>query len=321
VKSAAPAEFFRRESRRHLEVIAERFDVGAWQESNRSIDWNRTFREARAAHERGLQREAEEIEFWRSRSVGLVVSDVPPLPLQFAKTAGLPSALVANFTWLDIYRSHAAAYPGGRELLLEYRSAYRCADVAFSPGLAFPMDYVPNRIDVGLIARRGTNIRSRLREHLGISAKQKLVLLYFGNLGDADLDLSRAASDEITYLSFTDLRPLAHQLNSAHWHFPDVVGSVDAVLAKPGYGTIGECMTNGTPVVYYPRPEFAEYPVIRDALRVWGGAVQISTRDLLHGRWESSLTAAMALSPDRVPAKGAAEIARKLESMLLRSCH
>ena len=44
---------------------------------------------------------------------------------------------------------------------------------------------------------------------------------------------------------------------------------------KPGYGTIGECMANGTPVVYHPRNDFAEYAVLRKALIEWGGGVQL----------------------------------------------
>jgi UDP-N-acetylglucosamine:LPS N-acetylglucosamine transferase len=90
------------------------------------------------------------------------------------------------------------------------------------------------------------------------------------------------------------------------------VASVDVVLGKPGYGTMSECMANATPVVYYPRPEFAEYPALRQALAEWGGGVQITKRDLIEGRWGASLMRASQLAPPRISCTGARQAARHI---------
>jgi UDP-N-acetylglucosamine:LPS N-acetylglucosamine transferase len=100
--------------------------------------------------------------------------------------------------------------------------------------------------------------------------------------------------------------------------FHDVVASCDAVIAKPGYGTVGECMANGIPVMYYPRPEFAEYAALRRAMIEWGGAVQIPFADFTELRWRSALDRAVMLDPPRVDSSGAREAAREIMRLVSR---
>ncbi|MGI8907734.1 MAG: hypothetical protein ACR2IE_14730 [Candidatus Sumerlaeaceae bacterium] len=317
VKSAAPAEFFRQAAGRPLEVIADRFDIGVVQPDNRTLDWQQTFCDAALLWEQKYAALQDEVKFLQQQGACAVISDVPPMPLLAARRAGIPAVLVANFTWLDIYKSAAHTYPDGLALLRHYADAYACADITLRPGLAFGMRYQSPQLDVGLIARRGQRIRKQLEAKLGVSSRGKMVLLYFGNLGDQDLRLrDMAGGPNVTFVSFTPLPGIAHELDPDEWHFPDVVASVDAVLAKPGYGTVGECMANGTPVIYYPRPEFAEYRVLRKGLQDWGGAVQISTRDFITGNWSRALESAWKLKPDRVPAPGASRVVSEIEKLL-----
>jgi hypothetical protein len=320
VKSFAAQVFFQRESGRRIEYFRESFDVGVHQHNNRELDWDKTFREAAALQRNAAEIVAHEVQFLRSRGVRCVVSDVAALPLCAARDAGIPCLLIANFTWADIYRTHARRSTIAANLVKGFEESYECADLALTTSLSFPMRYLPRQEDVGLVARRGSNIRNQLARHIGASKADRLVLLYFGNWGNADINFSRALHQPGTgFVSFTPVPAPAHQLDPGEWHFPDVLASVDAVLAKPGYGTVGECMANGTPLVYYPRADFAEYPVIRRAMQQWGGAVQISSRDFLQGRWAPALSHAMKLSPKKVPAPGAKRIAREIEKRLARS--
>jgi hypothetical protein len=99
--------------------------------------------------------------------------------------------------------------------------------------------------------------------------------------------------------------PLIRSIAASDCAFADVVASVDAVFAKPGYGTMGECMANRTPVIYYPRPEFAEYPALRRDMVAWGGGVRIDKRAFLECRWHAALEEAFALNPKPVRCNGA----------------
>jgi hypothetical protein len=78
---------------------------------------------------------------------------------------------------------------------------------------------------------------------------------------------------------------------------PNLVASVDLVISKPGYGICGECLVAGTPLLYPPRPEFAEYPALDTALSDWPGAFRLSVEAFLAVEWGGILAA--------VPSRGA----------------
>src|SRR5690606_20000635 len=114
VKSMAPADFFRRESGRpDLAVVPKRFDIGAVQKSNREIDWGQTLAQAGELLEQSEAIAQDEAKYLLKVNAAGVVCDVPPLPLYAASLAGIPACLVANFTWVDIYKSPSLDATGG----------------------------------------------------------------------------------------------------------------------------------------------------------------------------------------------------------------
>ena len=44
--------------------------------------------------------------------------------------------------------------------------------------------------------------------------------------------------------------------------YADVVGAVDGVITKPGYGIVSDCLAHGTPVIYTDRGFFPEYDIL-----------------------------------------------------------
>ncbi len=313
VKSAAPEWFFRSEAGRDLEIVAERFDSGPVQASNFAIAWPRSVREALAV-ERAVRKRLDAEAAWLEREgVRLVVCDVAPAPLAAAAIAGIPSFAVVNFTWVEIFRAQAARDPRVASAVRQWRRDYASAGLALRTPLHLPMPYLRRVRDIPLIARPGRSCRRRLEAHLGVPRGTRIVLVYLGIWGHDAMPFARLAElPGVAFVTFWPTpAPVVH-LDTRAWSFPDVVASVDAVVAKPGYGTAGECMANGTPTVYYPRPEFAEYPALREGLDAWGGAVRISRRDLLACRWRGALDEAFALDPPRADASGARVAAREI---------
>jgi len=92
------------------------------------------------------------------------------------------------------------------------------------------------------------------------------------------------------------------------------VAAADAVITKPGYGIVSECLAHRIPVVYTSRGEFAEYGPLVEGLRRYTAATFISNEDLLAGRWEASLRKVVGapLPGERLEATGAAVAARTL---------
>jgi hypothetical protein len=61
--------------------------------------------------------------------------------------------------------------------------------------------------------------------------------------------------------------------------YEDLVGAVDIVASKPGYGIISECAANGTALLYTDRGRFCEYEVlVREMPRYPGVGVHTARR-------------------------------------------
>ncbi|MCX7017746.1 MAG: hypothetical protein NTY46_01865 [Candidatus Sumerlaeota bacterium] len=317
VKSSASEDYIRREAKRPLDFHADRFDFGAWQKSNFEIDWKKTFSVCKRIGADAARRIDDEARFLEANNVGAVVSDIPPVPHCAARLAGIPGIAIVNFTWIEIFRKAAdAAGIAAARLLDQYKKQYSSASLALRTPFCFPMKYFPVFRDIPLIGRRGIASRERLIREGVVAEGQRLVLLYFGNWGNGGMRLDRLERlRDVMFVSLSEMPPPVRYLDPSIWDFADVLASSDAVLAKPGYGAMAGCMAAGIPVIYYPRPEFAEYRVMRRDLDHWGGAVRIGRRNFLSCRWECALEKAFTLSPVRVDADGAHEAA----TVILRS--
>ena len=99
--------------------------------------------------------------------------------------------------------------------------------------------------------------------------------------------------------------------------YEDLVGAVDVVASKPGYGIISECAANATALLYTDRGRFCEYDVlVREMPRLLESAF-IDLEELLAGRWRDRVSALLA-RPARTaaPAAGAATAADWLSDQL-----
>ena len=71
--------------------------------------------------------------------------------------------------------------------------------------------------------------------------------------------------------------------------YVDAVAAADAVITKPGYGIVSDCLANGTPMIYTERGQFREYPALVDEMRRELTTVHMDLNDLWEGKWEESL--------------------------------
>ncbi len=94
------------------------------------------------------------------------------------------------------------------------------------------------------------------------------------------------------------------------FRYEDLVGAVDAVVTKPGYGIIAECASTGTPMLYTSRGVFREYDRLVAGLPQVVRSRFIAQDDLLAGRWSASLDALLAEpAPAAPPAVNGADVA------------
>lgn len=319
LKTTAPERLFREDlGDRGFTYVRAEYDCGSVQSDSITVLPRETltrYREIAARNEMVL---ADEVDFLRRENVHCVVSDIPPFPLRAAREAGVPGVAVANFTWHDIYREYAQG-PDDLQLLADMACEYAQATVALVTPLCLPTvtDPFPRVERVPLVARRGRSVRDSLLQELSCPAGTHLALLYLGVWG-LDIAWERlAAFTDWTFMTY-EAPPVAVSnvvtLDRAAWPYADTLASMDAVLAKTGYGTVTECIANSVPLIYPPRKGFIEHEALTAGMTRWGGGAPITEADFLAGRWGESLGAALAARPDpnAFATDGADVIAQKL---------
>ncbi|MEF8716975.1 MAG: hypothetical protein V5B44_04205 [Candidatus Accumulibacter necessarius] len=116
-------------------------------------------------------------------------------------------------------------------------------------------------------SRRATG-PDRLRRHQQATADRRLA-------ADRRRPLAGPASLAGAQANVSDFEPLGRPIT-------DLLRSVDAVIAKPGYGTFSEAACNGTPVLYVRRQDWPEQDCLIDWLHKHATCREISeSRSLL----------------------------------------
>lgn len=294
------------------------FDVGMVQLDSVRVDVPATLRAARhllAAWPQGVERERA---FLNSVSAGVVVADIPGLPLQAARRFGVPALAMGNFAWDWIYEPFAADHPGWQPVVDTYRAAYAECDLLLRLPFHEPMAAFPRRVEIPLLARPGTPRREAVAAHTGADPSTTWVLLSFSTL-----DWNREAQDRVNSLdgyTFFTVKPLAWDrprllaIDRQVFPYADVMASCDVVVTKPGFGVMQECAVNDKPMVYVEREDFREYPVLAAALQRHFKSVHLPARQLYHGDLGAALQAIRhAPEPiERLPAGGDDLAAREI---------
>ncbi|MFQ5432322.1 MAG: glycosyltransferase family protein [Nitrospinota bacterium] len=200
-----------------------------------------------------------------------VVSDIVPSAFVFARKAGLPSLLVASFTWDWILRHYSGDDTRFAALSDELRDRYMMADGMIYTPLSFSLPPVEPQYFVSLIGKRCPLSREEVRKRLNLDGRPAF-LVSFGGLGVSGVEtmsfdrmkeyqfifLDSEPSRRGNVITFTD-RDATHE---------ELVAASDAIITKPGYGVCTEAILNKRPMIYTSRGRFAEYkPLVEEAKR------------------------------------------------------
>ena len=279
-------------------------DTGVVQIDSLNLDAAETIRRAGEFH-RTLDARAEaEAEILGRHGVAIVIADAPPLACVAAARAGVPSFVVSNFTWDWIYAEYSEHLDKAPGLIPTLQAAYRTATAAWRlpmHGGFATFDDVRHskassarRLDVPFVARHARHDRDDTRTRLGLPLDRRLALPSFSAYGVKGLDLDTVDVPD----QWAVVRDVHEQrLYDRGLRYEDLVGAVDAVLTKPGYGILSECIAHETAVVYTPRGRFAEYPVLVREMPRYLRCAALDNDALLAGRWRAALEAAVAAPP------------------------
>jgi hypothetical protein len=262
-------------------------DVGLVQLDSIRCDPAATLAQAEALYLRRTDLIAGEVNFLRANRVGLVVADIPGIPLEAAQIAGIPRLAVGNFGWDWLYSPYVDADPRWKPLVEILKEEYSKTDLLLRLPFCEEMKAFPRVEDIPLVACPGLDRREEIARKTGCSLSKRWVLLSF-----TSLDWDEAALDRVEALDpyeFFTVLPLywkrrnIHGLDRTVVPFSDVLASVDGVVSKPGFGILSECTVNQKPLLYADRSDFAEYRILEDALKKYLKHLHIPSEQLYRG--------------------------------------
>jgi predicted glycosyltransferase len=267
-------------------------DIGVAQQDGLDLDIDETRRRWSAFAQTFDAHAEAEARVLSEHGVDVLLGDIPPLAFAAAAQAGIPSLAVGNFAWDWIY----GAWPDFEAPIATIQHAYAQADGLLRLPLHSPeADAFPSFreiVDVPLIARCAQTPRAETRQALGLTPEATVVLLSFGGFTADGLDLAALGqwpdyvfvlTPPMTVTRTTRLPTNVRALDARPDDYLSLLAACDAVVTKPGYGTVADCLANRVAVLFTDRGPFREYDVLAKALMTLGRARYVPRSDVLAG--------------------------------------
>lgn len=323
VKTDLPFNFMRSRISDSIELRPGAFDVGLIQKDSIQIDLSASLEALEQLYTHEAELIQQEIEFLRTENIGVVVADIPAIPLAAAQQIGLPNIATSNFGWDWIYADFIELNPRWAFFVEKFRSVYAQTDLLLRQPFAEPMATFPHQLDLPLLAKPGTNRKALLAKNTGANPKKKWALLSFTSLQleHPALEALAAHSDH----EFFAVEPLdwpgscVHTINRATARFADIMASVDIVVTKPGFGIVSESIANRTPIIYSDRAHFREYPLLVDCIQRYCKNAFIPNHELYSGQLHRALRAIETAPPPKetISSGGAERAAQQILNRII----
>ena len=307
-----PEPFLRARIEAPFSYCAHAMDFGLCMKSVFEIDREASLERYRGMHSDWSATVDRAARFLAGLAPDCVLADVPYLALAAARRLGVPGVALCSLNWADIVEHYFEAVPEAERWLVQMRDAYRGAELFIRPEPAMPMAWLDNAAAVGAIGRRGRTLRDRLARMPRLAHARHLLLAAPGGIETRlPIESWTVAPDTVWLVpdSWASRHPNLVATGSLPLPFIDILASVDGVLGKCGYGTVVECVINGTPLAYLPRPDWPEEAGLVDWLRGHDAGAAIDGATLAGGGADEILAACRRLNILRVEPRGIAEAA------------
>ena len=265
-------------------------DVGLSQVSGLASDYHQTIKDLHNHWDNIDQRINAISEELNAFQADKVYFDIPAIAVLVAEKLQIPSIGMSNFSWDWIYDdlihnecdySQNGVAAEIRSEFIHFRDLHRKAYAKTSKLLKLPYSgdfptFKCEQIDIPWIGNKSNADRESTLTKLNIDSKKKVALYSFGghDLPAIDFDSWKLPVNWDVLIVGYDLKvdsPQVHiyknsDITEKGVDYTDVVKAVDMVVTKPGYGIIADCICNQTPMLHVERGQFAEYPLLLQAL-------------------------------------------------------
>jgi len=271
--------------------VAGTTDIGVRQAHAAAEDWRATIQAVRDFHVTWQARVQHEVTLLQAYKVQAVLSNIAPLGLAAAQCVGIPSIAMCCLDWYEIYRGHL---DDDEAAMRQIHHAYSHSTQLLHLLPAMPMSSFPHRVSLPPIVRPREHM-ALCRADVGCSDDRPLALVMFGGTQQPPFAMPALAAMPDWDFLFPSKpcsdAPNVHGFDADAYSTRDVMALADVIISKPGYGTWTEAWVSATPVIYIARPNFAEYPYLRDWLQQQLPAYCINDDDFQQGRWQAALDA------------------------------
>jgi len=242
--------------------------------------------------------------------------DISPLGLAAARSAGIPSVLIENFTWDWIYDNYGndigQALKPFSDFMAEQFSLATIRIQTRPTCLKVPADFYS-----APVSRAPKTSAAVVRSRLGINAGESMVTITMGGVrGHFEFFEALAEMPGIRFIipSVSEEKIIRKNLillpeHSEHYH-PDLLYAADGVIGKLGYSTLAEVYHAGIPFGYVMRPDFPESAPLAAFIESEMAGRKFEEVDFYHGAWAEKVPGLVSLGRKRrLSENGADQIA------------
>jgi len=282
IRTTLPAELIHARIDGDVHIIPEVSDFGMVMHSSLDVDLQASAKAYQRFHENWSEKIQNEAELLKAHKADLIIANIPYLTVAAARQASIPCIAYCSLNWADIFQEYFSKdLSDASRYLTQMRDAYNSANEFVCPTPSMEMKGLDNIIRVGPVAKIGNNQQKLLKRQLGVTQEKKLVLITPGGVETpvpVDSWPVHEAVHWITSWDYQTKRDDVTRITELSWAFNDVLASCDAVITKPGYGTVTEAVCNNIPALYVLRGDWAEELFL---VNWWqeNGIIQEITRD------------------------------------------
>ncbi|WP_143315777.1 glycosyltransferase [Clostridium sp. HBUAS56017] len=218
------------------------------------------------------ERSIKEQKFLKKISVDIVVSDIVPWIFKSTSISNVPSLLISNFTWVDIYDEYFDSI-----ICEPYRKCYELADrvLLYSLYIDNMKSYLKNYEEVGLCCRAFSKenvqkIKEKYKKKIVFISVGRSVELN-GNINVENLNYDFIVTEGIN-IEGNNVTYLSKDIANTH----DYVKASDYVITKAGWGTIAEVLCANKKCAILSRNSVAEDRNTIEKLKYMNLALEIN---------------------------------------------
>lgn len=185
---------------------------------------------------------AKEADFLREEDIEVVVTDISILGALVGKALGKRTVGISNYSWYHRY----LRYGVDKELIAPYLEAYNHLDLLLALALSDDMSGIVCQIkEVGFISRRvDGEAKSVLKNRYWPSTYISIGMV--ADIEEIEVDFYSGHIFATGNTKITGNSSVA-QLPTRVGHTQNYVAASSLAIVKPGWASVAECLTNGTP--------------------------------------------------------------------------